>query len=99
MDVDDALGQQQLEALAVVSDGPLPVFGRLPARHELELVGRQEVALEQDAGAFAALTQLVEKHGGFVLAALHLQNGLAVLVDQLHHVVRAARVGRPFHGG
>ena len=72
MDVEHALAEEQLETAAVVSDGPLPVLGTMPAADGLELVRGDPGAPELDAVALATLVQLGEVHHGLVLAALHL---------------------------
>lgn len=87
MDGENTLGQQQLEALAVMSDGSLPVLGRLPAADELEFVRRQPRPLEVDTRPFTALAQFRQVHGRLVLTTLHLQNHFTILDDGFHKLL------------
>lgn len=69
--------------LTLVSDAPLPVFGRFSAADELELVWREPLASVLDRGSFAALAQFVDVEQRLILPALHLDARLAVVKERL----------------
>jgi hypothetical protein len=70
MDCDDALANEELNTLPIVSNGPLPVLRRLPPTHILELIGREPVAVEKDAGALGALAESGEVEDGLIVPAV-----------------------------
>lgn len=55
-------------------DGALPVFGRLSAGHELELIRREPSVVEEDTRASGTHLQSVQVKGPFILSTLNVNN-------------------------